>query len=518
VILKQLKSTNFFILCLIVVGFIIYGHTLWFSYSPLDDYELFVKRVDWFRDISNLPGLFTSSIDQSVSAPFYRPMLMMSFAMDSILGKGSLLSFHLTNLLIHISVSILVFLLFRIVTNSRKTGFFWGLLFLVHPVHVQAVTWIPGRNDTLLTLYALIAVIALFRYCRSGSNGMLAVNIVSFILAMYTKEQGVLLMFIFGVIIFNSKYREQILPLSFIWFISCFLFIIPRKLVMTGGFIFSIASYYDYFTQVMMAFIISIGKLVIPLYQSVFPSVIETPLWPGLLVIIMIILAYFSVGVRNKRIFTLGLFWFLVMSALPLLWGSLEDEHFEHRLYLSSIGFFLLISQLNIWSLLTKKYPRILQMFLVVILISFGAKTWIRSHTYRNEMSFAISGVEESPLHAKAHYLLGNVYKSKKDWQQAVRSYDQALEINPMNANVFNNRGDTFLQLKVFEIALEDFNSALAINPDNLEVRNNRAVAYYFLQEYDLAWTDVQLVLANDGKVHPDFLLALEQKLSDQSR
>jgi hypothetical protein len=53
---------------LAVIGFLAYIRTLWFGYSPLDDFTLVVKRLDWLRDINHFPNIFSKGI-------FYRRYL-----------------------------------------------------------------------------------------------------------------------------------------------------------------------------------------------------------------------------------------------------------------------------------------------------------------------------------------------------------------------------------------------------------------------------------------------------------
>jgi len=197
------------------------------------------------------------------------------------------------------------------------------------------------------------------------------------------------------------------------------------------------------------------------------------------------------------------------------LWGTLQGEYFEHRLYLPSVGFFLMISQLKIFEGSDKKYQPLLILGMIILMMSLGTKTWRRSQIYRDELSFATAAVQESPSHDNAYYLLGNVHRSHRNWEKSIVAYDMAIALNPRFADAINNRGDTFLKLKSFALALKDFNLVLAIKPNNLSVINNRAVTYYFLKEYNLAWKDVRYILDHGGKVHPDFLVALSDQTGE---
>ncbi|MFQ6610947.1 MAG: glycosyltransferase family 39 protein, partial [Fidelibacterota bacterium] len=300
-IINQINKNLIYTVCLLIIGAILYGHTLWFSFTALDDNELIFQNIKKFQDFSNFPNLFLNSIDQSVNAPFYRPLLMVSFVIDSLAGNGSLFSFHFTNLVIHILVSMLVFVFFEMVTNSKKSAFLVAILFLVHPIHTQAVVWIPGRNDTLLTLFSLSAVISLMKYLKTTKTVWFFLNIISFLFAMYTKEQAVLLIFIFGYLSYSSYKNSKFLALFLLWAATSLLFLIPRSLIMAGDFIFNIQSYPIFMAGIIKAFIISVGKVVLPVYQSVLPSTSSTPIWPGILSIMVILILTFTGKILNRH-------------------------------------------------------------------------------------------------------------------------------------------------------------------------------------------------------------------------
>ena len=411
-IISQINKTILYSVFLSIIGIILYGHTLWFSFTPLDDNELILKNITTYQDISNVPNLFLKSIDQSVNAPFYRPILMISFVVDSVIGNGNLYSFHLTNLIIHIWVSILIFILFELTTNSKNLAFLGALLFLIHPIHTQAVVWIPGRNDTLMTFFSLLSIISLMKYVKTKRIFWLFFNILFFLFAMYTKEQAVLLIFIFGYISYTSSKDSKFISLFLLWAASTLLFLIPRSLIMTGDFVFNIESYSAFVVNIIKAFIISVGKIILPIYQSVLPSGTSTPKWPGILSIFVITVSIFAGKVRKNQFLVLGALWFLIMGIVPIVWGSLEDLHFEHRLYLPSIGIILILLHSGVISSIYEKSPKGFRIGIIVILTILSVKTWHRSFSYYNEYSFANSAVNEAPNNYRSYYIMGNVLKS----------------------------------------------------------------------------------------------------------
>ncbi|MCC7158258.1 MAG: hypothetical protein IT281_01830, partial [Ignavibacteria bacterium] len=109
----------------------------------------------------NSPYLFNDGI-------FYRPVVNATVLITSVAAGDSLYQHYAVNILIH---SISVILLFFILVRLKSTSFqslMLSLIFAVHPVLVNSVSWLPGRNDSLLALFVLLSFLALMKYAESG--------------------------------------------------------------------------------------------------------------------------------------------------------------------------------------------------------------------------------------------------------------------------------------------------------------------------------------------------------------
>jgi protein O-mannosyl-transferase len=100
--------------------------------------------------------VFLSTVGQA----YYRPMMTISLILDAQIGGASPFIYHFTDIVIHLLASCLLFLFFKKLNYRKDLSFFFALIFAIHPVLSQAVGWIPGRNDTLLTVFILLAFIA----------------------------------------------------------------------------------------------------------------------------------------------------------------------------------------------------------------------------------------------------------------------------------------------------------------------------------------------------------------------
>jgi tetratricopeptide (TPR) repeat protein len=122
----------------------------------------------------------------------WRPLTSLSFALSWSVGSGSPLSFHVLNVALHAADTALVVLLLAALGASPVPSLIGGLLFAVHPVHVEAVANDVGRGDTLMALFVLLGALAYLRTHRRRWMRIAAVG-SCYALALATKENGVAL-------------------------------------------------------------------------------------------------------------------------------------------------------------------------------------------------------------------------------------------------------------------------------------------------------------------------------------
>ena len=172
----------------------VYSNTLGASFH-LDDFKQITGNQS-LRDLDNFFSILT--------AP-KRGVANATFALNYALGGESVRGYHLVNIAIHILNSIFVyFLLFYTLTSIQnireragRIALFSALLFAVHPVQTQAVTYITQRQESLSALFCLSALIFLVLALRSPGRvkGVLlyAAVPICYVLAFYSKEISITL-------------------------------------------------------------------------------------------------------------------------------------------------------------------------------------------------------------------------------------------------------------------------------------------------------------------------------------
>ncbi|MGE0141960.1 MAG: hypothetical protein AB7I19_03070 [Planctomycetota bacterium] len=146
--------------------------------------------IDWPRVFADFvrPWL-------GIELPLYRPMVSVSLASDLELGGGAPWAFHLTNLLLHVTASMLVALLADALMLRRRAlaSALAGGWFAVHPIAIEPIAWIAARNSSLELVLHLATTLAFARYLRDGRRLARAAVPACAVLALATKESAIVL-------------------------------------------------------------------------------------------------------------------------------------------------------------------------------------------------------------------------------------------------------------------------------------------------------------------------------------
>jgi tetratricopeptide (TPR) repeat protein len=379
---------------------------------------------------------------------------------------------------------------------------------------VQAIAWIPGRNDSLLTAFALASMIFLIQYFETRRWIHIVFHLLFFFLSLLTKENAVLLpvLYFFCRKIFNGKkiVREAVIKKEFSWII----FIISWSLI--GGFFFTIRSQVlgssvglplnftiENLFKNLPALIQYTGKMLLPFSLSTFPILQDTSFVYG--IISCGLLIYFLIRSKNIRrnYLLLGVSWFILflIPAIIRTSSDYESVFLEHRIYFPLIGFILLCLETDLVKKLQVKnaisWTAVAALFTLFIILSFN-----HSSHYKNELSYWSRAISTSPHASFAHRGFGTSLMAQGKSSDAEKEYLQALELNPDLKEVRNNLGRIYLNEGQNEKAEQKFNEEIKINPAN-------AVAYYnlgLLRLSEKKVADAESMMRRSLQLDPDYL------------
>jgi tetratricopeptide (TPR) repeat protein len=158
----------------------------------------------------------------------YRPLTVATFAFNYAIGRLEPWGYLLINLLLHIAVSWMVFVVGRLLLGDDRWAAFAALLFAVHPVNAEAVNYVVARSSLLAALGALVAFWAFVRRQHGGGVGWLVAGLFAFVAALLSKESATALIppLLTSSLVVRGAVRpsgERALPRPFreaLWFVG----------------------------------------------------------------------------------------------------------------------------------------------------------------------------------------------------------------------------------------------------------------------------------------------------------
>ncbi|MBU0881207.1 MAG: tetratricopeptide repeat protein [Candidatus Omnitrophica bacterium] len=486
-------------------GFLVYFKSLFFGFTYLDDNVLVINNHRFLSQLSNVFEAFRHEVFHILhsSAAYYRPMLTVSFILDAQFGGVSPFIYHFTNIIIHLAASCLVFKFLTKLGYRRQLAFFFSLIFSVHPILAQAVSWIPGRNDSLAALFVFASFIFFLDFLDTKRIGYCLAHIFFLGLAMFTKESALLLMpvcALYYILIWKKERRKREdvshqgksllfictgwLTVTGFWFFLRSVALSNNPLPMTGA---------DMAKSVFLnlpALIQFIGKIIFPFNLSVLPLIQDTTFIYGILALALIVPAlFFSKGARTGFI-VFGASWFLLFLLPSFIRPNptIVADFIEHRAYLPMVGFFILLLEIDAIKTIDFRLKRYLAAAGVVIIL-FAAITFIHTDNFKNRLSFWLNAATKSPHSPLAHRNLGAMYYLDGLPDKAEPEYRKALELNPLEQMAHNNLGLIYASRGNYKDAEEEYKKELAVNPAYDDVRFNLGILYYKLGEFKKAET-----------------------------
>ena len=379
---------------------------------------------------------------------------------------------HLINVLLY---GLLVLLLFRLssvlfpAVQSKwylTLAFISTLLFVLHPIHVEAVANVKGRDEILALTGALAAMFFTLKYIASEKPIHLVLSGIIFLFGLLAKEHVLTFIALIPLTTYfftNSSFKKNaisIVPLA----IASLIFLYMRNEAIGGDNMFNLsggAASTDLMNnpfvemsagEALATKFYTLGlyvKLLLfphPLTHDYYPYHIPIMTWGNISTIVSFLLyigmgIFAVVGLRKKSIPAYGIFFFLIplfaVSNLVVSVGTFMNDRF---VFFSSVGFCIILGYL-----IARKLPSpIFNLGLLGILVlGYFAKTITRIADWENSYTLNISAVKNSPNSARANlYMSTALFKKyaqretdkekKKDLLQEVKFYvDRSLAIHP---------------------------------------------------------------------------------------
>jgi len=458
-----------------------------------DDRALVTGNV-FIKHWSTLPALF----QQPFLGMFYRPVVMVSLALDYALWGLRPFGFHLTNVLLHAANSILAFAVLRRVSRSNEVAFVAALLFAVHPAH-KGVVAIADRTG-VLSAFFFLSSLALYIRCRSSEHGgtsiiPLAGSWVLCGLGFFVKEEIIMLpvivmmvdAFVFDEWLRPFRFSRIARYMPFLLLAVFYLWIRARVLGSAGGMIDAFAVEPVRRLLTVPAVLVDYFLLLLfPLHMDYGPrtTLVGSPLEPRILLsllLVLLIAAAVPFLFKKKRTELFGLLWYLVVffpmsNVIPIYAETAGSRLFTpiHFLYLPSIGLFLCvacaleaISQGFGRNGNRRRLRRAVSASLCLVMFLFSLLSLNRNFTWKDELTFYQYVVKMHPGNHRMLVNLGNVYLERGQVDAAVTELERAVLYAPDRAAYRNSLALAYKAKGWFDKAAQQFREGLRLDPNS---------------------------------------------------
>ncbi|MBW1847872.1 MAG: tetratricopeptide repeat protein [Deltaproteobacteria bacterium] len=503
------------------------------DFVNIDD-SVYVTKNPYIKEgltISSIKWAFTS-----FHAEFWHPVTWLSYMLDFELFRMSPGGYLVTNLLLHIASTILLFIFLSHATNSVWRSALAAALFSIHPLHVESVAWIAERKDLLSTFFWMLTMLFYARYAKRPNWIRYLAFSAFFLLGLMSKPMLVTLPFVLLLLDFwplrrFDLFKKGISEKRFnqIKVVKAILEKVPLLIIST---MFSIIALYaqksgqglaslevfPFKTRIanaLISYVSYLGKTFYPIRLTVFyPYEYQLQEWQiiiSFLILISITIFAIHFAKRSPYLIT-GWLWY-VGTLVPVIgivkFGgafSMADRY----TYIPLIGIFIIIVwgahdilvQINF----RKVFISVLTcLFLLILMFT----SWVQVSYWKNSITLFSHALHITNNNFLAHKNLGTAYINQGRLDLAFPHFQKAIKISPDNPTAHLNIGTSYLFYGEFKKAEKHYRKALDLNPNYPKARMNLDKALSAQKNNDLAISIVKTAIQlNKNDPIPHYNLA----------
>ena len=569
--MKSITKTRYSIAAAVAfLTFLVYLFSLRNNFVSWDDGTYIIEN----SHIRSLNGALLKWAFFDFYASNWHPLTWISHALDYAVWGLNPMGHHLTNNILHaVNTFLVVLLVVRLLAGwqagklaSPHDAHFafiaaatTGLLFGLHPIHVESVAWVSERKDLLCAFFFLLSVMMYTRYITPpasppslnlrGGRGSYLISLAFFTLALLSKPMAVSLPLVLLILdwypferittfkTFKTAFIEK-LPFIALSIGSSVLTMLAQKNAMR---LMDIVPWQARVLSSAYALFAYIGKMLAPVVLSPFYPYsgnvyLLSPVY-FIAIVLVIGLTAACLIISKKQKIWLSLWGYYVVTLVPVL-GIVQvgrQSMADRYTYLPSIAPFLITGIFVAWAYRKSNKPglgiklacasSVLCLVLCLAYLTFKQiGIWNNSFNFWSyviqkepEVPFAYYGrglalyemgqtnkaledygkaIAIDPSYSKAYATRGFVFEKMGEFDKAVADYSKAVALDPSDAQAYNNRGVIFEKLGEFDKAVADYDKVVALNPLDSQSYNNRGVVFEKMGRFDKAITDYDKAIA----------------------
>ena len=489
-------------LLLVVTTMTVYGQVMRFEFVNYDD-QRFVTENEHVQEGLTARGIawaFTGHVD------YWRPVSMLSHMLDCQLYGLKPAGHHLTNLVLHLINTLLLFGLLKSMTRALWPSAAVAALFCLHPLHVEAVAWVAERKEVLSATFSLLSAWAYVAYTRRGGVGRYLLTALFLAMGLMAKPMIVTLPALFVLLDYWPLERIRVgpaptgrrdarrpitallaekIPLLILCAASGILTILNQKQVGALGSTAEVPMHLRA-ANALVSYVRYLGKTIWPKDLSVLyphPNLPGgTPWQPWQVVgagLALLVISALVVIAARRRYLLVGWLWFLG-TLLPVIGLAQVGEQAiaDRYTYVPLIGVFIIIAWagaevVNRWRHRHGVLRPATALAAAITLTACAAWSWSEARYWRNSESLYRHALDVTPDNPTILNNLGSELVSRKSFSEAIRRLRQSLQIKPDNAAAHSNLGYALASQGQLDTAIDHLKQALRIKPDSIPTLNN---------------------------------------------
>lgn len=480
------------ILIIITIGFVAYSNSLKGQF--IWDDKILIQENAYLKDLRHIPKFFTGHIAEGHGEPVenkcnsYRPLQMMTYALNYAFGKFDLRTYHLTNIVFHILAALVLFWLVQLLCGNTLLSLISSALFVSHPIHTEAVTYISGRADPMAALFMLLMAIFYIKFSRTNKQSFYVFSIIFYIMAILSKEIALLALLI--IVAYDYIYQEKsklllrryapflaiggiyaILRTTVLWFPTINIVAAQTTVLQRLSLVFdSLARYFK--------------LLILPRglhmeYELIVPSIMEPRVVLGMIIALLLVFVALKTK-QHQKLVAFSIAWFFINYIPVSNIFPLNATFSEHWIYAPSMGLFILAA----WAAIkVGEKQKVLKWAVcagILSLVALSSTLTIKQNLYWQEPeAFFRRTLQCNPEASRVMFELSLICFESGRIDEGIELAEKGIKIDPSFTDLRQNLAHAYTLKGWYDKAIEQNKKAIALNPNSVIAHRNLAEAYF---------------------------------------
>ena len=502
------KKDKLNLIVIIIATFLLYSYSITYDFV-WDDTGLLIENK-WINSFG-WGQIWHAFIPGAVIDAIYTPItFVINFILFKLFAKSSM-PFHFFSLLTY-TIVVCLFYKFVIITfKNRKIALFASLLFALHPLHVETVSWICGNGYNLSALFFLLAFNI---FVKKLAPDNLKTKDIILIMCFYaislmcqpTSIVFPVLIIIYAYFFFKDKIKIAV-KISIPNFVVSIVYLILTYIGVTSERYTALPMPWQ---SKIVLFAKNLFNVILPLdYQPLYPDSSEFQFsYIYLILSILLITVSIFIFIKFKsKIYRFFIVWFTI-SILPYsnIIGTLQFSTADRYAYIASIASSLFLGCIfyKIYCKANKTNQWLKYLPITLFALFYFVSSFSYSLAWANNTALWDYAYNKSPHLPRVTYNRAMIFYNKGDYDSAEKHFDRTISLNNREKQIasYIKKAQMFITNNKYDLAIDCCDKILTLEPDNMSALSLLMQVYIAEFDYKKAavFSELAIRTLNDQK------------------